>query len=216
MRQCFFMGLALSAVAAVAAGLSGCSGSTPGSFDEGEAGAPSRLSRLVSFGTLERLFDDEADQPAKPVQRIECPQIAVLDGTAVHRVYNGPESNDTLRYQYSIGDVARQCIKQGDSIGIKVGVEGKVLLGPAGSASAFSVPVRIVVQKEEGDRPAVSKLYAASVSFPPGQTVGTFTIISDVLQVSVDKEESANDFMIKVGIDPSGKGELPQGKKRKR
>jgi len=220
MRRSCFSGLILAAVAATSAGLSGCSGTTPGAFDQSEPATSrlSKLSNLVSFGRLERLFndDDEPEQAAKPVQRIECPQIAVLDGTAVHRVYNGPESNETLRYQYSIGDVARECIRQGDRIGIKVGVEGKVLLGPAGAASAFSVPVRIIVQKEEGEKPLVSKLYAASVTFPPGQTIGTFTIVSEPLQISADKDESVNDFMIKVGIDASGKGEAPQGNKRKR
>jgi len=216
MKRSYFTGLALAALAGTSLGLSGCSSTTPGSFDQSEP-ATSHLSNLVSISRVERLFsDDEPEQPLKPVEKIECPQLAVLDGTAVHRVYSGPESSETLKYQYSIGDVARQCIKQGDRIGIKVGVEGKVLLGPTGAPSAFTVPIRIVVLKGEGEKPLVSKLYAASVSFPPGQTVGTFTIVSELLQVAADKDESANDFLIKVGIDASGKGEAPEGRKRKR
>jgi hypothetical protein len=154
-------------------------------------------------------------EPQKPVERLACPPIVVLDGTAVHRIYTGPESNDTLRAQYSIGDVARECIRQGDQIAMKIGVEGQVLLGPAGSPGAFSVPIRIAIVRDNDDKPAVSKLYAGSVTIASGQTVGTFAVVTEPLLAPFIQPNTAEDYTIKVGIDATGAAAPVGASKRK-
>ena len=136
---------------------------------------------------------------------LRCPQIEVLDGTASIRVYNGTDqSNDNVRYQYSMGDVARECSRAGKEIVIKVGVEGRVLLGPAGAPGTFSIPVRIAVRRESDQKPAVAKLYQVAATVAPGQTQGDFTLLSEPLTVPLLQTNADEDYTILVGFDEHG------------
>ena len=47
-----------------------------------------------------------------------------------------------LRYQVTIGGTARECRMEGGLVSIKVGMEGRVILGPEGSAGSVDVPLR--------------------------------------------------------------------------
>ena len=108
----------------------------------------------------------------------------MLDGTAAIRVYNGADqSNGNVRYQYSMGDVARECSKSGNQIVIRVGVEGRVLLGLTGAPGNFSIPVRIAMRRESDQKPAAAKLYQVAATVPPGQTEAQFTFVSEPLTV---------------------------------
>jgi hypothetical protein len=207
---------ALIGAIAAASMLGGCGGSSvrgPGSFDADDTSTSQRLANLLAFNKK-----TEPELPPKPADKVNCPEIMVLDGTAAQRVYaNGNEgSNAGLRYQFSIGDVARECAVQNGQIALKVGVEGKVLLGPAGSPGSFSPPVRIVVVRESDQQPVVSKLYKASVSIPTGQTVAGFTVVSEPLYVPFTKEHAEDDYTIKVGFDSGPEKEKPAPRQRKR
>ena len=77
-------------------------------------------------------------------QDINCPDVTVADGGAALRV-GGPD-NASVRYQFNIGDTARQCDPAGPGqAAIKIGVAGEVVMGPAGQAGTFSAPVKITV-----------------------------------------------------------------------
>ena len=66
-------------------------------------------------------------------QDINCPEVTVADGGAALRV-GGPE-NSSVRYQFNIGDTARQCDPAGTGQAtVKIGVAGEVVMGPAGQA----------------------------------------------------------------------------------
>jgi hypothetical protein len=197
-----------------AAALAGCgkSGSL-GSFDQpdGNSSITSRFGNLLSFN---KLTGEPA--PAKEAERLECPEILVLDGTAAHRVYNGAESNENLRYQYSISDVARECIHQGDQIAMKIGVAGQVLLGPTGAPGAFTVPIRIAIVRETDNAPVVSKLYTANVNVIPGQTEAPYTLVTEPLLAPFIQSHTAEDYSIKVGIDAEGQKPAVAHERKKR
>ncbi|WP_051335552.1 hypothetical protein [Methylocapsa acidiphila] len=201
----------LGLVAAVSLGLSACGGRL-GNFDQPEP-AGSKLSNLLGLGGA----SSNAPAAGTETRRIFCPEIFVLEGTAASRVYAGaPPSNDNLRYQSSVDDVARECALDGDRISLKIGVAGKVLLGPAGAPGAFNVPVRVAVVREKDNQPLVSKLYRASASVPAGETYAAFTIVTEPLFVPFVQDHAEDDYSIKVGIDEGGGGEKPAGKRDKR
>ena len=50
-----------------------------------------------------------------------------------------------LRYQLSFGQTARECSVQGETLNIKVGVQGRVILGPLGAPGPVDVPLRYAV-----------------------------------------------------------------------
>ena len=77
----------------------------------------------------------------------------------------------TTRYQVTIGQTARECAALGGVMTMKVGVQGRVLLGPAGGPGRVDMPLRMAVV-QEGTKPktVVSKFYRLAVAVPPGQT----------------------------------------------
>ncbi len=151
-------------------------------------------------------------QNAATERHIFCPEVRVLDGTEASRAYAGtPPSSANLRYQYALTDTARECALDGDQLALKIGVAGKVLLGPAGSAGSFTVPVRMAIFRKGDNNPVVSKLYHASVNVGQSDFEAQFTIVSEPLHVPFIEEHSEQDYMIKVGFD-EGKtaGEHPR------
>jgi hypothetical protein len=193
--------------------LFGCSGNGAGSFDEIKSADIAITPKLTSLLGLKKEPEPGA---AASAHHLTCPQILVLDGMAAHRVYAGAEqTNTTVRYQFSIDDVARECALQGDSLAIKVGVQGKVLIGPAGSPGNFNVPVKISVLRESNDETLVSKSYHANVNLANGQTEGDFTIVSDILQIPFIQDHTELDYSLRVGVDEKD-GETSSAKKSKR
>lgn len=177
----------------------------------------STLANLVMFNSTTK---PPASQPAgeAPVD-IQCPQIEVQDGTSSVRVYAGADqSNANLRYQYSLGDTARECQLADGKLNIKVGVAGRVLTGPAGAPSSFTVPVRIVIRRESDEQPAVSQLYRVAATIPTGDTETDFTVVSDPLSVPFLHPDADRDYTILVGFDQNAGPEKPKApvKGRKR
>lgn len=141
-------------------------------------------------------------QNAVAEQHIFCPEVHVLDGTESSRVYAGtPPSSANLRYEYALTDTARECALDNGQLALKIGVAGKVLLGPAGSAGSFTVPVRMAIVRKGDNNPVVSKLYHASVNVGQSGFEAPFTIVSESLHVPFVQEHSDQDYIIKVGID---------------
>jgi hypothetical protein len=198
--------------AAAVLGLSGCGGHL-GTFDTPQTqGGNSQVLAML-------LGSKSSDAPAASgteVRHIFCPVAVILDGTAASQAYAGtPPSSTNLRYQYALDDTARECTLEGDQLAIKIGVAGKVLLGPAGSPGGFSVPVRMAVLRERDNQPIVSKLYRAAVTVAAGETRADFTIVSEPLRVPFIKDHAEDDYTIRVGIDEGASTDKPAGKSAK-
>src|ERR1700722_8344290 len=105
---------------------------------------------------------------------IDCPAMQVRSGASTWQVPSGTNTTN-LRYQGSLGQLARECAVLGDSMTIKVGVEGRVLVGPKGSAGNLTVPLRIaLVQEGSQPRSVWTKFYSVPLNIPQGQTQITF------------------------------------------
>jgi hypothetical protein len=198
--------------AAAFLGVAGCGGHL-GNFDASEAGGGggSKLANLLGFKS-----NDAPAAAGTQVHHLLCPLVLILEGTAASQAYNGsPPSSGNLKYQYSLTDTARECTLEGDQLAIKIGVAGKVLLGPAGSPGSFSVPVRMAVLHERNNEPVTSKIYHAAVTVPTGGTEADFTIVSDPLRVPFIQDHAEDDYTIKVGIDDAAPAAKPAGKSAK-
>lgn len=149
--------------------------------------------------------------------KVECPAVTVADQGSSVRVYSGADhSNDDVRYQYDLGQLARQCAVENGQIAIKVGVSGRVLLGPAGSPGAFTVPILIAVRRESDRKIVASKVYRTSVVVPAGGGQALFTTVSQPLLVPYTREEADQDYTIRVGFDQGGKAESSRPRRRRR
>jgi hypothetical protein len=185
--------------------LAGCAG-------VGDAG--NTLGNLVLFNST---TPPPVTPPPKEAVHLSCPEVEVQDGTSSVRVYSGADqSNANLRYQFSLGDIARDCQLTDGKLNIKVGVAGRVLAGPAGAPPSFTVPVRIVVRRESDNQPEVSQLYRIAATIQPGETGADFTIVSDPLSVPYLHPDSDRDYTILVGFDQGAAPQKAPAKGRKR
>lgn len=119
--------------------------------------------------------------PAPPLpvdDEFECPPVSIAPDGAAYRV-----GGEAVRVQYSMNDVARECtnIQRDGSFTLKVGVEGRVLLGAAGSAGRYDVSVRFLVK--DGERVVASRAQRQSVTVPAGAAQGAFSMVEQGIQV---------------------------------
>jgi hypothetical protein len=185
---------------AVIAGLAGACGSM-GSLDP---------ANLISSGAATQAPAGAA-APAEAVE-IDCPQIEVQDGTAAVRV--GGQTNDSVRYQFTIANTARECHVQGPQFSIKVGVAGHLLIGPAGSPGGYSAQLRIVVRRDSDQKPEISKVYKIEAN-TAGGTQAPFQFVSEPLMLPFTHQQADQDYTILVGFDTGRVGEAPKLRHRK-
>lgn len=194
-------GAALAALGLSLMALAGCGSSLTGSGggDGTVAGDGSGWGTALIYGG--RRF---TEPPPADKREYSCPKIEVLDGTVALR------SGDTgtargVGYQASIRDTARECaLVAGNRISIKVGVQGRLVLGESGKPGNYSVPVRVAVRRSGGET-AYSKLVTANVAVPATDTQGSFTIIDDTISLPVSAEDPGEEYTILVGLDPQGR-----------
>ena len=190
--------------------LAGCAGTDK--FIPSTESVSSTFGNLLAFNTTKPGSVPAAAHPGE--DPLQCPTIEVLDGTSSYRTFAGADqTNENVRYQFSMGDIARDCTRSGNEILLKVGAEGRVLLGPAGSPGSFKVPVRIAVRRDSDQKPAAAKLYQVPTTIAPGETAGSFTIVSDPIAVPFLHAHADDDYTILVGFDAAGKADTVASQK---
>jgi hypothetical protein len=178
-----------------ATSVAGC-GSHAGSFDVDDS-TGTKWDNLVAMVT----FKDKPPQP-RPMDAVQCPEIVILNATGAERVYKtGSDTNDSLRHQFSISDVARDCRVENGQMAMKVGVQGNVLLGPAGGPGNYAASIRLVIVRELDQAVVVSKLYHVPATVAAGQTQGPFTLVTEPLSIAYSN--TVHDYTVKVGFDSS-------------
>ncbi len=155
----------------------------------------------------------DGSQPAKVADTdIDCPSMVVRTGASTWQVPPGTPST-ALRYQASLGQMARECAILGESMTIKVGVEGRVLVGPKGAAGSMTVPIRMaLVQEGPQPRSIWTKFYSVPVVIPQGQSGAAFTQVEDDLTFALPPNKNTSNYVIYVGFDPQGAAVRSKGK----
>ncbi len=151
-----------------AAVLCGCSlASSVGSSDD----SPSFASRFTSFfsGATPGVTQPHSPTPSAP--DVECPGVDIRTGASTMNVAAkvADATAGDLRYQLSFGQTARECTLQGGAMSIKVGVQGRVILGPMGGPGQVGIPLRYAVVRE-GPQP---KTIVTNRSRPRGRQHGS-------------------------------------------
>ena len=193
-----------AAVVAALIVLSGCS-STSGSGDS-PVDAP-WTSRFTS------VFSGPATPPAQaaPVASAaasgDCPSIDVRAGAGTYTASG--TSADTaasgVRYQASLSQLARQCTAAGGNLLIKVGVQGRIILGPAGGPGPVELPLRYaVVLGGVTERTIATEFKRVAAEVPPGQSSVTFSNVDESLSIPMPPRAELAAYMIYVGFDEIG------------
>jgi len=145
--------------------------------------------------------------PAKAAAEFDCPSVQQRVGAATYGVNTpGAEASAlTLQFQASFTQIARECLVRGTDVTIKVGVEGRIVVGPAGSSGQVNVPLRYALVRE-GLTPKViwTKLYVFAVTIPDGQLNVSFINIEEDMTVPIPRQAELEAYVVYVGFDPDG------------
>lgn len=141
-------------------------------------------------------------------ENFECPDVTVRQGASTLTASANPTEPNALnlRYQVTIGTTARECrLEPGGMLSIKVGMEGRVILGPAGAPGAVDVPIRFAVV-QEGIEPKVivTKLDRVSVAVPPNDSNVLFSHVAEGLVFPMPKGNAIDSYVIYIGFDALG------------
>src|SRR3954447_23683060 len=164
----------------------------------------------------------DSNESANTAAEVDCPGVTVRQGAATLSITQpgADPSPMTTRYQVSIAQTARECAPLGGVMTMKVGVEGRVLLGPAGVAGQIDIPLRMaVVQEGPNPKTIVSKFYKLAVAIPPGQTSVPFVQVEQDLTFPTPRAADFDNYVVCVGFDPASlntKPERPAKKTKKK
>lgn len=159
-----------------------------------------------------------AAAPEGPLMDVDndCPTVDIRQGAstlAVATKVAQPTAND-LRYQLSFTQLARQCALNGTTLRMRVGVQGRIIVGPAGAPSQVDVPVRYaVVQEGVEPKTIVTKFRRVPVAIPPGTHNATFTDVEEDLSFPVPPRSALDAYVVYVGFDNVGDRGRPPAKK---
>lgn len=141
---------------------------------------------------------DQLPKEDDPDSGLLCPEVIISDGGAAIRAQAGQDSSG-LRYQISITNVARECTATGNgTFRLKVGVEGRVLLGPAGSPGSYGAALTTTVMR--GTSVIGKRSARVGASIPSGQSGADFIHVEEGIMVPAGK----GDVEIFVGLGGGG------------
>lgn len=146
-----------------------------------------------------------ASGPAAESVDFSCPQVRVRAGASTFQVSANPAepSPVNMRYQVGIGETARECRRAGPDVVMRVGIQGRVIIGPQGGPGQIDVPLRLAVVREGVEpRPIVTDLYRLNVIVPQGDTNVAFTHIEDRLTFPMPPGAEIDAYVVYVGFDP--------------
>ena len=154
----------------------------------------------------------------EPKPELNCPQVTIRYGASTYAVAApGKQAvGNDVRYQASIGKLARECIKSGDEITAHIGIQGRVIAGPAGAPATVEVPLRVaVVQGGVGEKVIASKAYRTTVGMSEGGSV-PFTFVAEDLVYPMPSAKDADSYIFYVGFDPQALSPEPKARAKKK
>ncbi len=188
----------------------------------GSSSLSSSLSSLNIFDSNKATQSAAADGSTPEPEDIECPSVTVRTGASTLTIGDtakGPEADVlNLRYQGTIIRTARECNVSGGVMTMKVGIEGRIITGPAGGPGEVNVPLRIaVVQEGVNPKPIASKFARVPVTIASDNDRVTFTHVeSDISFPMPVPSGDIDSYVVYVGFDTLTQPEKkPPAAKRK-
>ena len=192
-------------------------------------------SLLVSQASAQSLTDrfkglfggSKSEEPAvegapPPAQEapsdLSCPPVSIRAGASTYAVGapgKQPTGND-LRFQVTITKTSRECSYNSGTITARIGIQGRVIAGPAGAPSSVQIPLRVaVVQTGVQEKTIATKAYQTSVAMTEAGSE-PFVLIAEELVYPAPSGAAGDSYVFYIGFDPQAlKPEKPAPKKKK-
>ena len=199
-KKVAYRGAGSFALLAVALALGGC-----GSTDL------LKSSPLDLFGSSSKVTKDKAADPnTVATDDVECPGVKIRTGAATLMIGSKPGEGEPaaldVRYQGSILRTARECHINAGIMTMKIGIEGRIITGPAGGPGTLDVPLRIaVVQEGINPKTIVSKFGRETATLNNAVDRTTFTHVDPDISFPLPVPLGLIDsYVVYVGFDPLG------------
>ncbi|MFO1114925.1 MAG: hypothetical protein U1E28_04525 [Beijerinckiaceae bacterium] len=187
------------------AGCGGQAGSVAGSDPDPTS---TKLGNLLAFNSTKA----PPNPNGGPRETIDCPVVQVEPGHSSVRV--GGESASSVRYQIAIGDVARDCTRQGNDLVVRVGVETRTVLGPAGAPGTYTAPMKISMRKVAGEQTLSSKTYRVGGAVgSSGNSINS--LIAEPMSVPFTSQHADEDYEVVLSLGEGGGEEKAARRKRR-
>jgi len=205
------------AVAAASTLLSGCGG-TSNMFSTPPEAEPlptigDRFNQL--FGRKSQAVGETA--PAPDGAELDCPVVKIRAGASTYAVAapgKQPAGSD-VRYQATITRTARDCTRSSGQIIARIGIQGRVIAGPAGTPATVEIPLRVaVVQAGVHEKVISTKVYRTSVSMSEDASV-PFSLVGEDLTYTMPAGLTSDNYVFYIGFDPQALTPEPKSARRK-
>jgi hypothetical protein len=149
----------------------------------------------------------DAAPGAPTAEEIDCPSVDVRQGASTLSIMDPKASSPALgqRYQGTITRTARECRVRDKMVNIRIGLQGRIIIGPAGGAGQVTVPIRFALVRD-GIEPKTlyTKLHVIPVTVPEGQPNVLFSHVEEDMTVPMPPLAEFDNYVIYVGFDPQG------------
>jgi len=159
------------------------------------------------------LFGGKSDEPAtaapgaavpEETGDLTCPPVTVRAGASTYAVGAPGKTavGNDLRFQATISKMARECSLNAGVITARIGIQGRVIAGPAGAPPSIQVPIRVaVVQGGVSEKTIATKAYQTTVTL--GETGSEpFTLVAEDLVYPAPSAAAGDSYIFYVGFDP--------------
>ncbi len=190
-----------------ALGLGGCSSAQ--NVGAETTTSPTLMNRLSSYFTGTK---DAATTPAasaKPVAAsVDCPGVEIRAGAGTYNIATAKQGQATagdLKYQVSFNQLARECNVADGNLTIKVGVQGRVIIGPQGGPGNVDVPLRYAVVKEGPEPKTITtKFKRVPVTVSQGESNVPWLDVDESMTLPMPSSNELAAYVIYVGFDDIG------------
>jgi len=149
---------------------------------------------------------------------LTCPDVKVRAGASTYAVGlpGKTAAGSDLRYQATITRTARDCNLNGGQITARIGIQGRVIVGPAGAPASVEIPLRVaVVQGGVNEKTITTTVVRTTVSMGEGLSVPFSVVAEDVVYPAVSPD--INDlYVFYIGFDPQALKPEPKPRARKK
>jgi hypothetical protein len=203
------------ALAAAGALLSGCGGGSMfGASSDSSPSLGDRFGQL--FGSKSQAVGERA--PSAVDNELDCPPVSIRAGASTFAV-GAPgkqASGNDLRYQATITRTARDCTLNGGEIVARIGIQGRVIAGPAGNPPTVEIPLRVaVVQGGVQEKTIATKVYRTTVSLTEASSV-PFSLVAEDMVYPVPPGAAGDSYIFYIGFDPQALKPEPKPARRKK
>jgi hypothetical protein len=166
---------------------------------------PSFKDKIASF------FSGATQKEPQPVANaqpdVECPFLDIRQGASTLTIPppppDGANEAMSLKYQGTFVRAARDCAVVSGQMVMRVGVQGRIIVGPAGGPGQVDVPLRIAIVSAPLTAPKtlVTKLIRIPVAIGPNTSNADFTHIEEGLTFPMPAP-GAEPSLVYIGFDP--------------